>query len=144
MISTTNINQAKEQIKKSKKPIIVKSQNNSFNRAILEYGRFDILLDIETTDENRDKPKQLASGLNHILAKAAAKNNISIGIDLETLSKLNKKAKAKRLAKIKQNIKLCRKAKCKLVLVNYKDKKDAQDILISLGASSQQAKESVN
>jgi len=43
MISTNNIEQAKRLIKNSKeKPILVKAQDDHFNRKILEYGKFDI------------------------------------------------------------------------------------------------------
>lgn len=140
MINTTNSEQAKKLIKKEKKPIIIKAQTNDFNRKILEYGNFQILLDIHETSK-KDKPKILDSGLNHVLAKIATKNKISIGIDLKSIAKLEKKEKAKTLARIKQNIRTCKKAGTKLKLLNYKDKKDAFDFLISLGGSTQQAKQ---
>lgn len=150
MITTNNTEQAKSQIKKAlaenKKPIIVKAQSLEFNRKLLEYGKFDILLDIHTSETNqkekqKDKLKYLASGLNHVLAKIAAKNSISIGIDLEKIRSLEKKQKALALARIKQNIKLCRKAKAKITLLNYKEKRNAFSLLISLGASTQQAQD---
>ncbi len=147
MISTPNIEQAKGLIKKAienkEKPIIIKAQNPEFNRKILEYGKFDILLDIESTVKNKDSSKYLDSGLNHILAKIAAKNNISIGIDLKQIQSLDKKQKAIMLSKIIQNIKLCRKAKANLKLINCKDKRTAFSFLISLGASIQQAKDAL-
>ncbi|MBU0907716.1 MAG: hypothetical protein KKD18_03705 [Nanoarchaeota archaeon] len=141
IISTKNLQQAKNQIKSSKHPIVVRAQNQEFNRKILEYGKFDVLLDIQNT-EGKDKLKQLNSGLNHVLAKIAAKNKVAIGIDLSGLRSIkDKKQKAKTLARIKANIQTCRKAKCLLTAINYKDKKDALELLISLGASTQQAKE---
>jgi len=74
MISTTNLEQAKNLINKAKeKPIIVQASSNSFNRKMLEYGKFDILLSPETGNR-RDKIKSLDSGLNHVLAKIATKN----------------------------------------------------------------------
>ena len=145
MINTPNIEQAKKLIKSSKeKPIIVKAQNPEFNRKILEYGHFDILLSIETSEDKPDNVKYLSSGLNNILAKIAAKNNIAIGIDLKEISNLEKEAQASRLARIRQNIKLCRKAKAKLKIINYKDKRNLIALLISLGASTQQAKETID
>jgi len=142
MINTKNITEAKKLIKKSKKPIIIKSQNTTFDRKIIESGKFEILLSPETKGE-KDHPKYLDSGLNHVIAKIAAKNKIAIGIDLKKIQSLEKKQKAKTLARIKQNIKVCRKAKCKLIMINYKDKKDAQNLLLSLGASTKQAKEAI-
>ena len=141
MIDTSNVEQAKNLIKSSKtKPIIVKAQNDDFNRKMLEYGKFEILLSPETGNRQRSL-RQVDSGLNHVLANIAAKNKIAIGMDVEEISKLTKEEKAKRLERIIKNINICRKAKARLVLLNYKDKKDASNFLISLGASTKQAKE---
>ncbi len=130
MIHTSNIEKAKKEIRNCMEmPIIVKAQGGEFNRKILEYGNFDILL--------------LDSGLNHVLARIAARNKVAIGIDLNELRKLEKKAKATTLGKIVQNIKICRKAKAKFVTLNYKDKRDASSFLISLGISTRQAKEAI-
>ncbi|MBU0760984.1 MAG: hypothetical protein KJ600_02910 [Nanoarchaeota archaeon] len=138
MTSTSNIQQAKNQIKSATPPIILQAQSSDFNRKLLEYGKFDILLDIHNT-QGKDKPKQLSSGLNHVLAKIAAKNKVAIGIDLKPLREIkDKKQKALALARIKQNIKICRKAKCKLAVINAKDKKDSANFLLSLGASTKQ------
>jgi len=140
MISTANLDQAKNLIRKSKeRPIIVEAQDNEFNRKILEYGRFDILLSPERLSK-KDAPKQLDSGLNNVLADIATKNKVAIGINIEELSRLDKKAKAQRLGRIKQNIKICRKSKTQIKAINCKDKLDAFNLLLSLGASSNQAK----
>ncbi len=144
MISTTNIEQAKALIKTSKeKPLIVLAQNDDFNRKALEYGKFDILLNIESGKRERTL-RNIDSGFNHVLAKIAAKNNVALGIDMHELSKLEKKEKAERIEKIMQNIRICRKSKTKIALLNYKDKKDAFSFLISLGASTKQAKEALD
>lgn len=141
MISTNSIEEARKLIKNTKeKPIVVQAKNNEFNRKLLEYGNFDILLSPEA-EAKRDKPKQLDSGLNSILAKIVAKNSIAIGIDIKAIDSLDKIEKARRLARIAQNIKICRKARAKMAVVNAKDKKDAFALLISLGASTQQASE---
>ena len=141
MISTSNREQARKEIKKlnsENKPIIIKTQDDSFNRKILEYGKFDILLFPPSNKQYKDKAKQLDSGLNHVLAEIATKDKIAIGFDLEEIRNLKREEKAKILARIKQNIKICRKAKTSLVLLNYQDKKDAFSLLISLGASTEQ------
>jgi len=146
MISTSDVSKAKHLIKNSKeKPIIIEAQDIKFNRKMLEYGKFDILLNIEKTKPNKkDKPKQLDSGLNHVLAKLSAKNKVFLGIDLEEIRSLEKKEKAKRLSYIKQNIKIARKAKTNLILINYKDKLNAQSLLLSLHASTSQSKQSTH
>ncbi len=144
MINTSNLEQAKDLIKKStQKPIIVKAQNEIFNRKILEYGKFDILLDIESTAKKETTSKNIDSGFNHVLAKIASKNNISLGIDLKSIESLNKKERSIILEKIIQNIKICRKAKTKIKLLNFKDKINSFSLLLSLGASTSQAKEAI-
>ena len=171
MISTSNIEQAKKEIARlrqasgaslrkqdarthpislqklpgssgEKHPIIIESQTPEFDRAILEYGKFQVLLSPEKNGK-KDKPKQLDSGLNHVLANISEKNNVSIGINLEEISKLDKKSKAIRLARIKQNIKILRKSKTKLAILYNSDKKNAVNLLLSLGASTQQTKETI-
>ena len=140
MISTTNPEKAKQLIKKTKRPIVVEAQNDAFNRSVLEYGKFDLLLDIHS-GKRKNTIKKIDSGLNHVLAKIATKNHISLGIDLKALTKLDKKEKSEVLSRIVNNIRVARKAKSKLKILNYKDKKSAFSFLLSLGASTQQAKE---
>jgi RNase P/RNase MRP subunit p30 len=143
MINEKNPEKAKILIRKARRPILVKAQNNTFNRALLEYGKFDTLIGLEFGDK-KDGLKYLDSGLNSILARIAKKNKISIGIDLDKLRYLEKKEKGKVLARTKQNIKLCNKVGTKIKILNQKDKKDAFSLLISLGASTKQAEEAVN
>lgn len=143
MINTSNLQLAKEQVKKSPRPIIVKAQTEEFNRKILEYGKFDILLSVQDNNE-KDKIKRLNSGFNHVLAQIAAKNKIAMGIDLDSIREIkDKKIKAQRFSRIIQNIKTARKAKCSIKLVNYKDKTNAFNFLLSLNASTKQAKQAI-
>ncbi|MAG24599.1 hypothetical protein CMI47_03370 [Candidatus Pacearchaeota archaeon] len=116
MISETNTEKTKKLIKKSKAPIIIKSQSPEYNRKILEYGHFDILL-LDIT-KGRDKIKYLDTGINHVLAKIAAKNKVTIAIDLEDIRKADKKTKAIALARLDELTKTCKKAKCKLQILN--------------------------
>jgi len=143
MINTSNIEKAKKEIKKSTGTIIVRAQDDGFNRKILEYGKFDILLGVELGDR-KNSIRQIDSGMNHVLAKIAKKNHVSLGIDVRELSKLEKKHKAMYLEKLKQNIRTYKKAKTKIKLLEVKDKRNSQDLLISLGASTSQAKEAVS
>lgn len=143
IISTLDIEQAKKLIKQSsEKPIIVKAQNDIFNRKMLEYGKFNILLSVEA-GQRKDSLRQLDSGLNHVLAKIAEKNHITLGIDLQDIAQLDKKDKALRLARIRQNIKLCKKTHTFIKILNAPSAQQAFSFLISLGASTQQAKEAI-
>ena len=142
MIISTKIEEVKNKIKKSsEKPVIVLSQDDSFNRKIIEYGKFDILLSPENGNRS-NSIRKINSGLNHVVAKIATKNEVSIGIDINEIKKLSKKEKAERLSKIKQNLEICRRAKTKIIALSETNNgKNISNFLISLGASNTQAKE---
>lgn len=141
MIDSENLEQTKKILRNEQSPKVVLGQNDIFNRKMLEYGKFDILLSVEKGNR-KNKVRQEDSGLNHILAKIASKNKIAIGIDLDEISKLEKKEKSSRLSKIIQNIKICRKFKAKIAVKN-KEIQRAKDFLYGLGASSHQIKETI-
>lgn len=130
IINETNFEKAREKIKKSKEPIIFSSNDDDLNRKILEKTKINILL--LNQNERKDKLKQRNSGFNHVLAKIAKKNKISIGINLDEI--IESKDKAKILSRITQNIKLCNKSKIKMkfIAINEKNKRNQYD-LRSLG-----------
>jgi RNase P/RNase MRP subunit p30 len=144
IINTANLNQARKQIqeaKKNKEQIIVKAQDEAFNRKILENKDIDIFLSPEL-HERKDYMKQRDSGLNEFLAKLAKKSNIKIGINLQEIQKFSPKQKAIILSRIKQNIILCKRTNTKIIIID-KEKFTKQDItsfFLILGASTQQAK----
>ena len=143
MINTEKIEEAKKAIKREKKPVIVKAQSNDFNRRILEQANFDVLLSPESGSK-KDTLRQIDSGLNEILVDIAKRKKISIGINIHEIKLLEKKEKANRLAKIRQNLMLCKKAGVRILAINYKDKMGTQSILATLGASTSQAREATS
>lgn len=157
IIQTPNLNEVRKQIQKLRKQIqklrkenpnekiIVKAQDEEFNRKIVEDKNVNILLSPEI-HFRKDRLKQRDSGLNEVLCKLAAKNNIKIAIDLSEIMKLPKKEKAIILSRIIQNIKLCKRTKAQIILYP-KNKYKKQDILSffqTLKASSEQAKKAFN
>jgi ribonuclease P/MRP protein subunit RPP1 len=143
IIDTPNLNEARKQIAKSKKEgkmVIVKAKESEFNRKILENKDVDVLLSPEIHDR-KDMLKQRDSGLNEVLCKIAAKNNISIGINLEEISKMPAKEKAITISRIMQNIRLCKKTDAKIsVLPEEKYKKqDILSLFLSLKGSTAMA-----
>ena len=147
IINTQNLNEARKQIqelKKQNKPIIVQAQNNEFNRKIFENKDVNMVIGLEL-HWRRDRLKQRDSGLNEVLAKLAKQNNIKIAIDIKEIQKLPKKEKAIVLSRIIQNIQLCKRTGTKIAFFpeeNYK-KQDAISFFLSLGASTQQIKNSI-
>ena len=145
MINTQNLNEARKQIqrlKKQKQPIIVQAQDDEFNRKIIENKDVDMIIGLEFHNR-KDKLKQRDSGLNEVLCKLAKKNNIKIGLDISELKNIKGKEKAKILARIMQNIKLCKRTGAEIIFVGNYDKKNAFSFLIALGASTFQAKKAV-
>jgi len=129
------------QNKKSKKKIALQGNDDAFNRRAIETLKINYLVSPEKF-AGKDTLKQRDSGLNHVTAKEAAKKNITILIDFEDVAGIkDKKEKALRLAKIIQNIKICRRAKCKIKIWGNEDKKSVESFGFSLGMSSQQVKE---
>lgn len=142
MINNPSVEKTKQLLKNEPSPKIILAQNDDYNRKILEYGKFDILLSPEV-GERRTSLRMTDSGLNHVLLTIATKNKISIGIDLDDLRKLNKEQKAKRIERIIQNIRFARKKNTKLAIKGLKDPISKQSFLKSLGASSVQASQAL-
>ena len=147
MINTTNINQVRKQIQelkkqKNKQQIIVQAQDDDFNRKIFENKDIDIIIGLESHNK-KDRLKQRDSGLNEVLCKLATKNNIKIGINLQDIKKQSPKDKAIILARIKQNIILCKRTNTKIIILGNYPKQEITSFLLSLGASTQQAKQAI-
>ncbi len=143
IIDTDSLDLARKKIQASKRPIVVTAHNDEFNRKILEYGRFDVLLSIEK-GKKRDSLRQIDSGLNEVVARIAAKNKIALGIDLTELKTLDVKEKARRLTRIRQNIRIAQKTGTRLLLYNSLNTTQDKSLLISLGASSMQAAQAIS
>jgi len=131
------------------KIVAVVGGSDAFNRRAVETLRINYLVSPEGSFK-KDDLKQRDSGINHVVAKEAGKKEIGIVINFSEISKLKGKEKALRLAKLIQNIKICRKAKCPIKIASFgKNKKEVVDEIgrkafgISLGMSSEQARDCV-
>ncbi|MEK6831077.1 MAG: hypothetical protein AABX77_03540, partial [Nanoarchaeota archaeon] len=92
----------------------------------------------------KDFLKQRNSGLNEVLCKLAKENNIKIGIDFSRIVKLDKIEKARVLARVRQNIELCKRIGCRLIIVGDYIKQDTMSFFLILGGSTKQGKEGFN
>lgn len=129
--------------------LAVTGHDDNFNRRVLETMTINYLVSPES-GQRKDTLKQRDSGLNHVLAKIAKQKNIAIVINFTEINKLKPKDKALKLGKIMQNIKICRRAKCKIKIATFaKDKdelrteKQLKDFTSTLGMSSQQVRDCV-
>lgn len=149
MITSNNLNQACKEIQKLKKEgreVVVLAQDDNFNRKIFETKNVDVVVGLEFSKNIwKDPLKQRDSGLNEVLCKLAKENNIKIGVDVSNIIKLDKLEKARVLARVRQNIFLCKKAGCKMVIFNDNkydyNKQEIMSFFISLKGSTKQARE---
>ena len=121
-----------EKAKKEKLQVIFSSEDDELNRKILEKEKIDILL--INLLEKKDRQKQRDSGFNQVLSKIAKKQDVTIGINLDEVIESSPKEKSQILARIRQNIKLCNKAKLKMKFITQ-EKSNERNIydLKSLG-----------
>lgn len=112
-------------------PIIVQGRDISYNRKILENKKVNMLLNPEKYGR-KDKLYERDSGLNHILCKIAKENNITIAIDIKEIINGEGKEKARYLARVMQNIRLCKKYKVKIIFTLFpaakEEAKNAYDL----------------
>lgn len=130
-------------IQKNKdKRIIVEGYDDLVNRAAVEDKRVFMLLNPEIA-RIKDFKDWRNSGMNDVVCKLAAQNNILIGVDLDNLPE-NEFARAERLGRIMQNIRFCRKFNAKIMLLSKKlNESELRSIALVLGMSTKQAQESI-
>jgi len=137
-------------LKSKKKFIAVIGQDNEFNRRAIETLKINFLVSPERGPK-KDSLKQRDSGLNDVVAKEASNRNIPIVLDLNEINQTNGKEKALRLSRIIQNIIICRKEECKILIANLAENKESildektrRSFGMSLGMSTAQSKDSTN
>jgi RNase P/RNase MRP subunit p30 len=98
--------------------IAVQGVSDKVNRASLSTNKVDILIDPHQ-GIRKDNYHQRNSGLNQVLLKLAKENKVAIGFSFKTI--LNETD----LGRIIQNIKLCRKYKVKMVILELEERNEA-------------------
>ncbi len=135
MITNKNLNEVRKEILKLKNDgaiVVVQAQGDDFNRKIVENSDVDVLFGLEMHDR-RDYLKQRDSGLNEVLCKLAKKNGVKVGVDLKGLSRLNGVEKASVLARVMQNVKLCRRVGTEIVVLDDVGKLEIQSFFKVMG-----------
>ena len=136
-------------LKGKKKIVGFVGGDDVLNRRAIETLKINYLVSPER-GPRKDGLKQRDSGMNQVIAKEARKRGVVIVIDFSEVSNLRGKEKALRLARLIQNIKICRKAGCSIKIAslgkekkNVADEKARKSLGLSLGMSSGQAKDAV-
>lgn len=144
------IDSRSELSRKINKNKLIIVQGGKFNKEILQNKKVDILLNPEKNPE-KDFIHQRNSGLNQSLCKLAKKNNIAIGISFNEILRNKSIRRAILLGRIKQNIKLCRKYKVRMVFASFAEDvyeqraaKDLINFITCLGMTASEAESSLS
>jgi len=122
------------------KVVALQGRDDAFNRRAIETLKINYLVNVEC-EPKKDTLKQRDSGVNHVVAKEAARKGISFVIDMDYIGGLSGEAQARVLARVMQNIRICRRAKCGIKLFSKsEDDKGVESFLRGLGMSSGEAK----
>ena len=118
---------AREAIKKNLgKKIVFSSDDGELDRKILEKEKINFLL--VNLSGRKDRMKERDSGFDSVMAKLAEKNSVVLGINLDEIISSRGKAKSEILARLRQNIKLCKKNNVKMKFISQKSEKDIYDL----------------
>ncbi|MFH0808161.1 MAG: RNase P subunit p30 family protein [archaeon] len=123
--------------------------DDAFNRRVVESLKVDYLVSIEKNTKF-DNLKQRDSGLNHVVAKIAKDKGVKIVVNFGEIARLKGKEKGERIAKIMQNVGVCRKVGCGILIGSFAlDKKGVVDVKgrqsfgVTLGMSSSEVRDCV-
>ncbi len=126
IVTETNFNKLKNEVKKAKsenKIIIYSSDNEDLNRKVLE--KLDVNIVLINQSKRKDFQKQRNSGFNQVMAKIAKKKKVTIGINFDEIIETNSsREKSEIIARIKQNIFLCKKNNLKMKFIIQKEKNE--------------------
>jgi len=94
------------------------AESSDDDQHVLEKLTPSLMLNFEKS-EKRDRFHYRVSGLNQVLCKLAAKNEVVIGFSFSELLNAPKFKRAVLLGRMMQNIRLCRKYKVKTLLASF-------------------------
>ena len=120
-----NFSRLKELVKRNEgKEIVFSSSDDDLNRKVME--KLEIQGILIGLSGRKDYMKQRNSGFNQVMAMVAKKKEIFIGIDFDEL--VDSKNKENVIARVKQNIFLCKKDKVKMKFILGKEKRSSYDL----------------
>ena len=108
----SNPSDLKEKVRKLRPKVTILSVhggNERINRMAVEDKRIDILCHPECENE---------SGLNHVLARSAAKNDVAIEFDMGSIIHNRGKSRSKVLSSMSKNLRLARRYGAEMILTS--------------------------
>ncbi|MDP3916678.1 MAG: RNase P subunit p30 family protein [Nanoarchaeota archaeon] len=117
----------------SKKEINIKEGNTEDkNRNYFSDKSVDIVMNPEIKTD-RDKIHYRKSGMNQVFAKLAKEKDIAVGFGFSFILNADSIKRSEILGKMRQNVRICRKAKCKMIVCSYandyREMRGAKDLL---------------
>ena len=116
---------------------------------VVEHEHPTLLINPEYEDR-ADALHQRASGLNHILARACAKNTVTVCFSVAPLLKLSPSKRAQILGRISQNISICRQFKVSMRIATLattpaelRNPADLVSLFVTLGMHPSEAKKAI-
>ena len=120
------------------------------NRKYTSDKQNDVLMNPELKSIG-DKVHYRKSGLNQVLAKLAKQNDVAIGFGFSFILNLEGVQLGQMIGRMKQNVRICRKSKTKMVVCSYannvKEMRGAKDLLAFanvIGMTPGEAKQALN
>lgn len=140
-----NINELKKLVKLRREydMLLVRGHDLKLNRAAVRTPEVDILTHPEFNRKD--------SGLNHVLAREAAKNNVAIEINFRNILINTKATRSLVLKNMMQNVKLCKKYNAPIIICSgaishwqLRDPKQLISMGVLLGLELKEAKNSLS
>ncbi len=120
------------------------------NRKYVSDVQNDVLMNPELKSSG-DKVHYRRSGLNQVLAKLAKQNDVAIGFGFSFVLNAKGVDRGKVIGRMKQNVRICRKSKTKMVVCSYannvREMRGAKDLLAFarvIGMTPGEAKKALN
>lgn len=126
IISEEDFQKARNEIRKNSGKKIIFSGSDEMNRKVLEKEKINVLL--IKLGQRKDRIKQRNSGFNQVLAKLAQKKEVAIGISLDEIINSDTEEKTKILARLRQNVDICKKNKLNMTFLSERHQKDKYDL----------------
>ena len=117
---------------------IIRASDEREARSLVERKACAIVV-LNHTRIKHDTLRALDTIITPVIARLAAKQGITFGIDIGELRALPSHAQARELARIQRAIEICRKARAGMAVLHASDERAARTFLLALGASTQQA-----
>lgn len=131
-ITAKNVEDLRKKIKKFRKKVDILTVHGGdikINRAASENPRVDII--------SHPYRNRIDCGINHVLAKKAARNNVAIDIDISYILKTRSSLRSKVLSQFREILKLNKKFNFPLIITNNAhsiyDLRTPKDIIAFLG-----------